>query len=56
LRAGAGTGALPCPPRHQGVYHDSRSGRWYFKASLGSDPLTGRRTQVTRRGFASARG
>ena len=34
----------------EGVYDDGRGG-WYFKATLGRDPLTGRRSQVTKRGF-----
>ena len=29
-------------------------GGWYFKATLGRDPLTGRRSQVTKRGFRTA--
>lgn len=37
----------------QGVYRDQR-GRWYFKATVGKDPLTGRRVQITRRGYATA--
>ena len=41
------------PTKPEGVYQDSRGG-WYFKVSLGTDPLTGRREQITRRGFASA--
>lgn len=40
------------PAKPVGVYRDSRDG-WYFKVSLGRDPLTGRRTQVTR-GFRTA--
>ncbi len=39
--------------RPEGVYLDARGG-WYFKVSLGRDPLTGRRSQVTRRGFRTA--
>jgi integrase len=38
------------PARPQGVYQDKR-GNWYFKATIGRDPLTGKRDQVTRRGF-----
>ena len=34
--------------------HTGSSGQWYFKARTGKDPLTGKWTQVTRRGFASA--
>lgn len=41
------------PARPEGVYQDARGG-WYFKVSLGRDPLTGRRSQVTRRGFRTA--
>jgi integrase len=41
------------PAKPVGVYGNARSG-WYFKVSLGRDPLTGRRTQVTRRGFRTA--
>jgi hypothetical protein len=37
-------------PKQAGVYQDG----WYFKATLGTDPLTGKRVQITRRGFASA--
>jgi Arm DNA-binding domain len=40
-------------PKQAGVYQDGRGG-WYFKATLGTDSLTGRRVQITRRGFASA--
>ena len=40
------------PTRPRGVYQDSR-GKWYFKVTVGQDPLTGRRDQVTRRGFAT---
>ena len=38
------------PARPQGVYQDKR-GKWYFKATVGHDPLTGKRDQITRRGF-----
>jgi len=41
------------PARPEGVYQDPKGG-WYFKLSLGTDPLTGRRVQVTRRGFRTA--
>jgi integrase len=44
---------FPVPSRPEGVYQDSRGG-WYFKVTVGRDPLTGRREQVTRRGFATA--
>ena len=37
------------PKRSHGVYQDGRGG-WYFKVTLGSDPLTGKRVQVTKRG------
>jgi integrase len=43
--------AVPAKP--EGVYADGRGG-WYFKVSVGQDPLTGRRAQVTRRGFRTA--
>lgn len=39
--------------RPEGVYPDGR-GAWYFEVSLGRDALTGRRVQVTRRGFRTA--
>lgn len=42
------------PTRPEGVYQDS-SGGWYFKVTIGRDALTGRREQVTRRGFRTAR-
>ena len=42
---------MPAPPA--GVYPDGRGG-WYFKVTLGRDPLTGRRVQLTRRGFRTA--
>jgi len=37
----------------EGVYPDGRGG-WYYKATLGRDPLTGKRQQVTKRGFKTA--
>lgn len=40
-------------PKVEGVYQDAKGG-WYFKATLGRDPLTGRRVQVTKRGFTTA--
>ena len=40
------------PTRPRGVYQDLR-GKWYFKVTVGQDPLTGKRDQVTRRGFAT---
>jgi integrase len=41
------------PARPQGVYPDGRGG-WYFKVTLGSDPLTGKRVQITKRGYRTA--
>ena len=41
------------PVRPEGVYPDGKGG-WYFKATIGHDPLTGRRAQVTKRGFRTA--
>lgn len=41
------------PTRPEGVYQDSR-GAWHFKVKVGRDPLTGRREQITRRGFRTA--
>jgi hypothetical protein len=41
------------PTKPEGVYQDGRGG-WYVKVSLGRDPLTGRREQLTRRGFRTA--
>jgi len=41
------------PAKPEGVYSDRR-GHWYFKVTLGKDPLTGRRDQLTRRGFRTA--
>lgn len=41
------------PVRPEGVYADGKGG-WYFKATVGRDPLTGRRSQVTKRGFRTA--
>ncbi len=38
------------PARPQGVYPDGRGG-WYLKATVGHDPLTGKRTQITKRGY-----
>ena len=40
-------------PKFRGVYKDAR-GTWYFKASTDKDPLTGKWSQVTRRGFTTA--
>ena len=39
-------------PRFKGVYRDANG--WYFKARTSKDLLTGKWTQVTRRGFATA--
>jgi integrase len=41
------------PAKPQGVYSDG-SGGWYIKVTIGSDNLTGRRVQLTRRGFKTA--
>lgn len=41
------------PARPEGVYADGK-GQWYFKVTVGRDPLTGRRDQITRRGFRTA--
>ena len=41
------------PARPEGVYADGKGG-WYFKATLGRGPLTGKRSQVTKRGFRTA--
>ena len=41
------------PARPEGVYQDGRGG-WYFKVSVGRDPLTGKRDQITKRGFRTA--
>ena len=38
----------------QKVSTPTRRGQWYFKVSLGKDALTGRREQITRRGYATA--
>jgi len=40
-------------PKFRGGYKDAK-GRWYFKASTHKDPPSGKWTQVTRRGFATA--
>ncbi len=40
-------------PKVEGVYR-AGNGSWYFKATVGRDPLTGKRIQVTKRGFATA--
>ena len=36
----------------EGVYRDERG--WYFKVTVGRDPLSRRREQITRRGFCTA--
>lgn len=41
------------PVKPEGVYQDGH-GKWYVKVTIGRDPLTGRRTQVTKRGFRTA--
>jgi integrase len=41
------------PKRPSGVYPDGKGG-WYFKVRLDRDPVTGRREQLTRRGFRTA--
>jgi integrase len=38
------------PARPPSVYQNAK-GKWYFKVTVGQDPLTGRRNQITRRGF-----
>ena len=40
-------------PKYEGVYR-AGGGSWYFKVSLGHDPLTGKRIQLTKRGFSTA--
>ena len=39
-------------PRFKGVYRDAYG--WYCKARTSKDPLNGKWSQVTRRGFATA--
>lgn len=41
------------PAKPEGVYQDTR-GAWYFKVTVGRDALSGRREQITRRGFRTA--
>jgi len=41
------------PTKPAGVYADGRGG-WYLKVDLGKDQLTGKRVQVTRRGYPTA--
>lgn len=36
-------------PKFKGVYR-AGNGSWHFKVTLGSDPLTGKRIQLTKRG------
>ena len=40
------------PTTPEGVYRDDRG--WYFKVTIGRDPLSGKREQITRRGFRTA--
>ena len=42
------------PRNPPGIYRD-RSGGWYFKLTIGKDPITGKRSQITKRGFRTAR-
>ena len=41
------------PTKPEAVYRDGRGG-WYLKVSVGRDPLTGQREQLTKRGFRTA--
>jgi len=41
------------PAKPEGVYRDGRGG-WYVKVTVGRDPVTGRRDQITRRGYRTA--
>ncbi len=41
------------PAKPEGVYADGRGG-WYFKVTLGRDPLTTKRVQITKRGYRTA--
>ena len=41
------------PTKPNGVYRDGHGG-WYFKVTIGTDPITGKRSQITKRGFRSA--
>jgi integrase len=41
------------PTKPNGVYRDEHGG-WYFKVTIGTDPITGKRSQITKRGFRSA--
>ena len=40
-------------PKLSGVYRAS-NGTWYFKATVGRDPLTAKRIQITKRGYPTA--
>lgn len=40
-------------PKYENVDSDGRGG-WYFKATIGRDADSGKRRQITRRGFATA--
>jgi integrase len=40
-------------PKVEGVYR-AANGSWYFKATVGREPLTAKRIQVTKRGFTTA--
>ena len=40
-------------PKVEGVYR-AGNGSWYFKATVGRDPMTCKRIQVTKRGFKTA--
>lgn len=40
-------------PKHTGVYR-AANGSWYFKATVGADRITGKRVQVTKRGYPTA--
>jgi hypothetical protein len=41
------------PAKPEGVYADGRGG-WYFKVTLGRDPITAKRVQITKCGFRTA--
>ena len=42
------------PRISEAVYRDRTRGTWYFKATIGRDPVTGRYLQATKRGFETA--
>ena len=42
------------PKKPEGVYKD-KGGGWYLKVTVGRDPITGKRAQITRRGFATSK-